>query len=128
MESQAAVEALSALASPSRLAAFRLLVKAGPAGLAAGDLARGVGVPPSTLSGHLTLLAHASLVTSRREGRSILYAADYGRHERAPGVPDRGLLRRRAGNLRPAGRHHGPRRLLPAGRRPDPGPRMEETA
>jgi DNA-binding transcriptional ArsR family regulator len=77
MESPTAVEALSALASPSRLAAFRLLVKAGPAGLAAGDLARGVGVPPSTLSSHLTLLGHAGLVSSRREGRSIIYAADY---------------------------------------------------
>ncbi|MDR3512924.1 MAG: helix-turn-helix transcriptional regulator [Caulobacteraceae bacterium] len=77
MESQAAVEALSALASPSRLAAFRLLVRAGPSGLAAGALARGLAVPPSTLSTHLNLLAHAGLVTSRREGRSILYAADY---------------------------------------------------
>ena len=77
MHAQAAVEALSALANQSRLAAFRLLVRAGPAGLAAGDLARGVGVPPSTLSSHLTLLGHAGLVTSRREGRSIIYAADY---------------------------------------------------
>jgi ArsR family transcriptional regulator, arsenate/arsenite/antimonite-responsive transcriptional repressor len=78
MDSAAAVEALSALANPSRLAAFRLLVRAGPAGLAAGDLARGVGAPPSTLSSHLSLLGHAGLVTSRREGRSIIYAADFG--------------------------------------------------
>jgi DNA-binding transcriptional ArsR family regulator len=77
MTSTSAVEALSALANPSRLAAFRLLVRAGPAGIAAGDLARGVAVPPSTLSSHLTLLSRAGLVTARREGRSILYAADY---------------------------------------------------
>jgi DNA-binding transcriptional ArsR family regulator len=73
----AAVEALSALAHPGRLAAFRRLVRAGPPGLAAGDLARAVGAPPSTLSSHLNLLAHAGLVTARREGRSIVYAADF---------------------------------------------------
>ena len=77
MDGQVAVEALSALANPSRLAVFRLLVRTGPGGLAAGELARGVGVPPSTLSTHLTLLAHAGLIAARREGRSIIYAADY---------------------------------------------------
>jgi ArsR family transcriptional regulator len=77
MDSPAAVEALSALANPSRLAAFRLLVRAGPDGVAAGEVARAVGAPPSTLSSHLTILAHAGLVTSRREGRSIIYVADY---------------------------------------------------
>jgi DNA-binding transcriptional ArsR family regulator len=72
-----AVEALSALAHASRLAVFRLLVRAGPDGLAAGEIAREIGVLPNTLSTHLTLLGHAGLIRSRREGRSIIYAADY---------------------------------------------------
>ena len=72
-----AVAALGALAQPSRLAAFRLLVRRGPAGLAAGEIGERVGVPPTTLSFHLACLGHAGLVTSRRAGRCILYAADY---------------------------------------------------
>jgi DNA-binding transcriptional ArsR family regulator len=72
-----AVEALSALAHASRLAVFRLLVRAGPDGLPAGAIAREVGTLPNTLSSHLTILAHAGLIRSRREGRSILYSADY---------------------------------------------------
>jgi DNA-binding transcriptional ArsR family regulator len=56
---------------------FRLLVRAGPEGLPAGELAREVGALPNTLSSHLTILAHAGLIRSRREGRSILYSADY---------------------------------------------------
>ncbi|MGV3771103.1 MAG: ArsR/SmtB family transcription factor [Sphingobium phenoxybenzoativorans] len=72
-----AIEALSALAHGHRLAAFRLLVRAGVDGLPAGDIARAVGVLPNTLSTHLTILSHAGLVRSRREGRSIIYHADY---------------------------------------------------
>jgi DNA-binding transcriptional ArsR family regulator len=72
-----AVEALSALAQGHRLAVFRLLVRAGDQGVAAGEIAREIGVPSSTLSTHLTILAHAGLIRSRREGRSILYRADY---------------------------------------------------
>ena len=71
------VEALSALAHGSRLAVFRLLVRAGPDGLAAGDIAREIGALPNTLSTHLTILGHAGLIRSRREGRSVIYAADY---------------------------------------------------
>jgi DNA-binding transcriptional ArsR family regulator len=78
MDSRAAVAALGALAQPSRLEVFRLLVRRGPAGLAAGEISERVGVPPTTLSFHLAQLSRAGLVTSRREGRSILYAADYG--------------------------------------------------
>lgn len=74
-----AVEALSALAHASRLAVFRLLVRAGAEGLPAGDIAREVGALPNTLSTHLTILGHAGLIQSRREGRSIIYSADYGR-------------------------------------------------
>jgi len=68
---------LGALAQESRLAVFRLLVRRGPAGLPAGEISERVGVPPTTLSFHLAQLSHAGLVSSRREGRSILYAADY---------------------------------------------------
>jgi DNA-binding transcriptional ArsR family regulator len=78
MDAKGAVAALGALAQQSRLEVFRLLVRRGPAGLAAGEISERVGVPPTTLSFHLAQLSRAGLVTSRREGRSILYAADYG--------------------------------------------------
>lgn len=77
MESNAAVKRLSALAQESRLAVFRLLVKAGPAGVPAGEIARRLDITPNTLSAQLTILANAGLATSRREGRSILYAAGF---------------------------------------------------
>jgi DNA-binding transcriptional ArsR family regulator len=77
MESSATLAGLSALAHDSRLAAFRLLVQAGPAGLPAGEIAQRLAIPPPTLSFHLAQLAAAGLVRSHREGRSILYAADY---------------------------------------------------
>jgi DNA-binding transcriptional ArsR family regulator len=79
MEPQSAVSALSALAHPGRLEVFRLLVKAGPAGMAAGEIARATGSLANTLSTNLNLLAGAGLVSSRREGRSIIYAAGYER-------------------------------------------------
>jgi DNA-binding transcriptional ArsR family regulator len=77
MESNLAVKRLSALAQDSRLAVFRLLIKAGPAGLAAGEIARTLEIAPNTLSAQLTVLANAGLVTGRRDGRSIVYAAGY---------------------------------------------------
>ncbi|MGE5566269.1 MAG: ArsR/SmtB family transcription factor [Parcubacteria group bacterium] len=77
MESDAAVAALSALAHPGRLAIFRLLVKAGKNGRPAGEIARETGSRANTLSSNLAILAHAGLATSRREGRSIIYTADY---------------------------------------------------
>lgn len=77
MQLSSAVEALSALAHGHRLAVFRLLVRAGADGIAAGEIAREVGVLPNTLSTHLTLLAHAGLIQSRRDGRSVIYSADY---------------------------------------------------
>lgn len=77
MDLPTAVEALSALAHGHRLAVFRLLVRAGADGMPAGDIAREVGTLPNTLSTHLTILGHAGLVRSRREGRSIIYSADY---------------------------------------------------
>jgi ArsR family transcriptional regulator, arsenate/arsenite/antimonite-responsive transcriptional repressor len=75
MESNTAVKRLSTLAQDSRLAVFRLLVKAGPAGIPAGEIARALEITPNTLSAQLTVLANAGLVTSRRDGRSINYAA-----------------------------------------------------
>ncbi len=79
MESNAAVAALSALAHAGRLEIFRRLVQAGAAGLAAGEIARATGARPNTLSSNLSILSAAGLASSRREGRSIIYAAGYGR-------------------------------------------------
>lgn len=77
MESPLAVTALSALAHESRLATFRLLVQAGPAGLAASKISDALGISASSLSFHLKELAHAGLVTSRQDGRFVIYAAHY---------------------------------------------------
>ena len=77
MESELALKRLSALAQDSRLAVFRRLIKAGHEGLAAGELARSLSIPANTLSAQLTVLANAGLVKSRRDGRSIIYSADY---------------------------------------------------
>ena len=77
MEIIAAVERLSALAQASRLTIFRRLVEAGPAGMAAGHIAKELGLAGPTLSFHLSQLRHAGLVSARRNGRSITYAAEY---------------------------------------------------
>lgn len=74
-----AVEALSALAHEGRLSIFRLLVRAGHGGLAAGEISRKLDTLPNTLSANLTVLANAGLVSSRRDGRSVIYSADYER-------------------------------------------------
>jgi DNA-binding transcriptional ArsR family regulator len=77
MNAQQTIDALQALAQEHRLAAFRLLVEAGSHGIAAGDIARALGIAPATLSFHLNQLGQAGLVQSRRDGRSIIYAANY---------------------------------------------------
>lgn len=77
MESSDAVAALAALAQETRLAIFRLLVTAGQSGLAAGDIADRLELAPATLSFHLNQLRHAGLIGFRREGRSLIYSADY---------------------------------------------------
>lgn len=77
MESKNAVEALGALAQDSRLQVYRLLVQAGPAGLAASDIADRLGIPANTLSFHLKTLSHADLVHSRQDGRFIYYSTNY---------------------------------------------------
>ena len=69
---------LSALGHEARLTTFRLLVKAGDAGIAAGEIARTLNVLPNSLSANLNVLSRAGLITSRREGRSIIYSANYG--------------------------------------------------
>ena len=72
-----AVAALGALAQETRLQAFRLLVEQGPEGLPAGDIAARLGVVPSSLTFHLQQLLGAGLVTQRRRGRHLFYAADH---------------------------------------------------
>jgi ArsR family transcriptional regulator len=79
MESEATVLALAALAQSTRLEVFRLLVKHEPDGLAAGDIARSLGVPQNTMSSHLSILARAGLVSAQRFSRSIIYRADLTR-------------------------------------------------
>ncbi|WP_201722969.1 helix-turn-helix transcriptional regulator [Caulobacter sp. X] len=78
MESSTAVQMLSALGHEARLAIFRLLVKAGDAGIPAGEIARTLSVLPNSLSANLNVLSRAGLITSRRQGRSIIYSANYG--------------------------------------------------
>lgn len=85
MKSDQAVSALSALAQEHRLALFRLLVQAGPDGMPAGKIAEALGVPNSSLSHHLAQLHEAGLVSQRREGRSLIYAADYAAMDRLVG-------------------------------------------
>lgn len=77
MESKQVIDSLAALAQETRLAAYRLLVQAGPEGVAAGALAEALGVPANTLSFHLRTLAQADLVHCRRDGRMLYYSADF---------------------------------------------------
>ena len=77
MEKTDAIAALAALAQESRLDIFRLLVQAGIDGMPAGQIGERLGLPSATLSFHLSHLKHAGLVTFKREGRSLIYAAEY---------------------------------------------------
>src|SRR5688572_22181812 len=72
------VRALGALAQESRLEIYRQLVQAGPQGLPAGEIRDRVGIPGTTLSFHLSQLSNAGLIRSTREGRSLIYAVDFG--------------------------------------------------
>lgn len=71
-----AISGLSALAQESRLKVFRLLVRKGKDGMAAGDIARALDVPSNTMSSHLAILSRAKLVQARKDGRSVTYAVD----------------------------------------------------
>lgn len=77
MNDDQAVASLSALAHVDRLAAFRLMVKAGPEGLPSGEIAERLAIPPTRMSFHLATLERSGLVASRRDGRRVLYAASY---------------------------------------------------
>jgi DNA-binding transcriptional ArsR family regulator len=77
MEKADAVAALAALAQDNRLDVFRLLVQAGPEGMPAGAVAEALGLAPNTLTFHFDRLRTAGLVTVRREGRSMIYAAQF---------------------------------------------------
>jgi|HubBroStandDraft_4_1064222.scaffolds.fasta_scaffold1209833_1 ArsR family transcriptional regulator len=77
MEMETAIKRLSAIAQEARLEVFRLLVKAGPEGMAAGDIARKTDVAANTLSAQLLVLSNAGMVRARRDGRSIIYAINF---------------------------------------------------
>jgi DNA-binding transcriptional ArsR family regulator len=77
METKDAVTALAALAQDSRLAIFRTLVQAGPAGLAAGRIGELTGIAPSSLSFHLKELAHAGMADAQQAGRFVIYTANF---------------------------------------------------
>ncbi len=77
MDSNQAVQALSALAHETRLALYRMLVERGPEGLSAGIIADRLGIPPSSLTFHVQHLHRAGLVTQRRLSRQLIYAADF---------------------------------------------------
>ena len=76
MDKTKAIDALAALAQPTRLDAFRKLVKAYPDAIAAGEIARMCKVPHNTMSGHLAILSRAGLIAARKDGRTIHYSAD----------------------------------------------------
>jgi ArsR family transcriptional regulator len=77
MQTQAAIGALAALAQDSRLAVFRLLVQAGPEGIAASKIAEQLGLPSSSLSFHLKELTLAGLIAARQDGRFVIYSANF---------------------------------------------------
>ena len=76
MKNDIAINCLSALAQPTRLDAFRILVKHEPGGLPAGDIARQLDVPHNTLSAHLNILLHAKLISVERHSRSMIYRVE----------------------------------------------------
>jgi len=77
MNMDEALTGLSALAHEGRLSIFRLLVKMGPDGLAAGEIAQRLDTQPSTMSAQLLILSNAGLIRARRDGRSMIYTADF---------------------------------------------------
>jgi ArsR family transcriptional regulator, arsenate/arsenite/antimonite-responsive transcriptional repressor len=79
MDSDTAIAVLAALAQPTRLATFKLLVRHEPGGLPAGEIARTIDVPQNTMSAHLAILARAGLVHADRHSRQIIYRADIAR-------------------------------------------------
>lgn len=76
MDDTQTIAALAALAQPTRLQTFRLLVESEPEGIAAGEIASKLAIPQNTMSAHLSTLTHAGIVMKERQGRSIIYRAD----------------------------------------------------
>ena len=79
MDAATVVSSLAAIAQESRLAIYRLLIEAGPTGLAVGEIGAGLRIAPATLSFHLKELSHAGLANARQDGRYIYYTANYER-------------------------------------------------
>ncbi|ESQ73524.1 helix-turn-helix transcriptional regulator [Asticcacaulis sp. AC402] len=77
MDRNHALTAFAALSQETRLEVLRLLIQAGPEGVPAGEIGEQLGVKQNTMSANLSVLAHAGLVKTQREGRSIRYFADY---------------------------------------------------
>lgn len=77
MQQDQAIGALAALAQDTRLTAFRMLIQAGPSGMTAGEISAALSALPSTMSHHLRLLERARLVRSHRDGRTVIYVANY---------------------------------------------------
>ena len=77
MKTKSVIAALAALAQESRLAVFRLLVQAGPEGMAASKIAERLDIPASSLSFHLKELMHADMVSQKKEGRSLIYSVNF---------------------------------------------------
>ena len=77
MDINDALSKFDALSQETRLSAFRVLVRAGPSGLPAGALSERLGIPHNTLSFHLTHMSHAGLVRSKKNGRSVIYSANF---------------------------------------------------
>jgi DNA-binding transcriptional ArsR family regulator len=79
MESNSAIDVFAALAQPTRLEAFRLIIRHEPGGLPAGEIARLLEVPQNTMSTHLAILARAGLISAERQSRSIIYRSEIDR-------------------------------------------------
>ena len=103
MKKHAAVVALAALAQDNRLDVFRLLVEAGPDGMPAGGVASALGLAPNTLTFHFDRLRDAGLVSVRREGRSMIYAAQFDTMNALLAYLTENCCRRHAGNVRARG-------------------------
>ncbi|MEM7617605.1 MAG: metalloregulator ArsR/SmtB family transcription factor [Pseudomonadota bacterium] len=77
MKTKLALKALSALAQESRLKIFKTLVRSGPCGISAGELGEKLGIPAATLSFHLSQLTNANMIKSKKNGRTIIYSANF---------------------------------------------------
>src|SRR5690554_7325204 len=100
METLDALASFTALSQETRLSAFKLLVRHEPEGLAAGEIARQLGVPHNTMSAHLAILARAQLVVSKRQSRSIIYRANLERMQATIQFLDRKSTRLNSSHVR----------------------------